>query len=160
MKRIAIQSGYGCCSQLATCSAVCSLSASRLRATIRRAAGCNCQRQLRSSGPDAGTAPILVATDIPRPKLSDWLARRPLARRMGLARRRADVAGAESGQDAGVFRLIEGDKVLVMELFSLVEKPEGISFISGILRRNSALGKIRRDRAEAGKRRRERKRFS
>jgi Domain of unknown function (DUF6265) len=36
--------------------------------------------------------------------------------------------GPKAGEMTGVFRLVEGDKVLVLELFSLTEKPEGISF--------------------------------
>jgi Domain of unknown function (DUF6265) len=34
----------------------------------------------------------------------------------------------KAGEVAGLFRLIEGDKILVLEMFSLVEKPEGIQF--------------------------------
>ncbi|MGA8145424.1 MAG: DUF6265 family protein [Candidatus Acidiferrales bacterium] len=34
----------------------------------------------------------------------------------------------KAGEMTGVFRLVEGEKVLVLELFSLVEKQEGISF--------------------------------
>ena len=35
---------------------------------------------------------------------------------------------AKGGEVAGMFRLVEGEKTLVLELFSLVEKPEGIQF--------------------------------
>jgi hypothetical protein len=34
----------------------------------------------------------------------------------------------KAGEMAGLFRLIEGQKTLVLELFSIVEKPEGIQF--------------------------------
>jgi hypothetical protein len=34
----------------------------------------------------------------------------------------------KAGEIAGLFRLIEGEKILVLEIFSLVEKPEGIQF--------------------------------
>jgi len=36
--------------------------------------------------------------------------------------------GPKAGEMTGIFRLVEGEKTLVLELFSLVEKPEGISF--------------------------------
>lgn len=35
---------------------------------------------------------------------------------------------ARGGEVAGMFRLVEGERTLVLELFSLVEKPEGIQF--------------------------------
>jgi hypothetical protein len=35
---------------------------------------------------------------------------------------------AKGGEVAGMFRLVEGEKTLVLELFSLVEKPEGVQF--------------------------------
>lgn len=35
---------------------------------------------------------------------------------------------AKAGEMAGLFRLIEGKKPLVLELFSIVEKPDGIEF--------------------------------
>ena len=34
----------------------------------------------------------------------------------------------KAGEMAGLFRLIEGQKTLVLELFSIVEKPEGVQF--------------------------------
>ena len=34
----------------------------------------------------------------------------------------------KAGEMAGLFRIIEGQKTLVLELFSIVEKPEGIQF--------------------------------
>lgn len=34
----------------------------------------------------------------------------------------------KAGEIAGLFRLVEGEKTLVLEIFSLVEKPEGIQF--------------------------------
>jgi hypothetical protein len=34
----------------------------------------------------------------------------------------------KAGEIAGLFRLVEGEKTLVLELFSFVEKPEGIQF--------------------------------
>jgi hypothetical protein len=34
----------------------------------------------------------------------------------------------KGGEVAGMFRLVEGEKTLVLELFSLVEKPEGVVF--------------------------------
>jgi hypothetical protein len=34
----------------------------------------------------------------------------------------------KAGEMAGLFRLIEGQKTLVLELFSIIEKPEGIQF--------------------------------
>jgi hypothetical protein len=34
----------------------------------------------------------------------------------------------KAGEIAGLFRIIEGDKTLVLEIFSLVDKPEGIQF--------------------------------
>jgi hypothetical protein len=34
----------------------------------------------------------------------------------------------KAGVMTGLFRLVEGDKTLVLELFTLVEKPEGIDF--------------------------------
>jgi hypothetical protein len=36
--------------------------------------------------------------------------------------------GAKGGEVAGMFRLVEGEKTLVLELFSLVQKPEGVVF--------------------------------
>jgi hypothetical protein len=36
--------------------------------------------------------------------------------------------GPQAGEVAGVFRLVESEKTLVLELFSLVEKPEGVQF--------------------------------
>jgi hypothetical protein len=36
--------------------------------------------------------------------------------------------GPKAGEMTGTFRLVEGDKILVLELFTLVEKPEGINF--------------------------------
>jgi len=36
--------------------------------------------------------------------------------------------GPQAGLMPGIFRLTEGDKTLVMELFSIVEKPEGVQF--------------------------------
>jgi hypothetical protein len=36
--------------------------------------------------------------------------------------------GPNADEMTGVFRLVEGEKVLVLELFSLTEKPEGIGF--------------------------------
>ena len=36
--------------------------------------------------------------------------------------------GPKAGEMSGLFRLVEGDKTLVLELFSLAEKPEGINF--------------------------------
>ena len=34
----------------------------------------------------------------------------------------------KAGEIAGLFRIIEGDKTLVLEIFSLVDKPEGVQF--------------------------------
>jgi hypothetical protein len=34
----------------------------------------------------------------------------------------------KAGEIAGLFRIVEGDKTLVLEIFSLVDKPEGIQF--------------------------------
>jgi Domain of unknown function (DUF6265) len=36
--------------------------------------------------------------------------------------------GPKAGEMSGLFRLVEGDKTLVLELFSLAETPEGINF--------------------------------
>jgi hypothetical protein len=36
--------------------------------------------------------------------------------------------GPKAGEMTGIFRLVEGDKILVLELFTLVEKPEAIAF--------------------------------
>jgi len=36
--------------------------------------------------------------------------------------------GPKAGEMTGTFRLVEGEKILVLELFTLVEKPEGINF--------------------------------
>ncbi len=36
--------------------------------------------------------------------------------------------GPSAGEMTGTFRLVEGEKILVLELFTLVEKPTGIGF--------------------------------
>jgi hypothetical protein len=36
--------------------------------------------------------------------------------------------GLKAGEIAGLFRVIEGEKTLVLELFSFVEKPDGVQF--------------------------------
>lgn len=39
-----------------------------------------------------------------------------------------DWMAPKAGMMTGIFRLVEGDKTLVLEMFTLVEKPEGIHF--------------------------------
>ncbi len=81
-----------------------------------------------SAGPDAATAPI-PSQLIPSPKLSDlaWLEGRwradwgpRIAEQVWMA--------PKAGMMLGDFRVIESDKVLVIELFTLVEKSGGIIF--------------------------------
>jgi hypothetical protein len=81
-----------------------------------------------SAGPDAAAAPISPQS-IPSPKLSDlaWLEGRW---RADWGPRMAEQVwmAPKAGMMLGDFRVIENDKVLVIELFTLVEKSGGINF--------------------------------
>ncbi|MGA9569041.1 MAG: DUF6265 family protein [Candidatus Acidiferrales bacterium] len=81
-----------------------------------------------SSGPDAGTAPI-PSQLIPSPKLSDlaWLEGRWRADWGPRVAEQVWMA-PKAGMMLGDFRVIENDKVLVIELFTLVEKSGSINF--------------------------------
>ena len=81
-----------------------------------------------AAGPDAAATPI-PSQLIPSPKLSDlaWLEGRwradwgpRIAEQVWMA--------PKAGMMLGDFRVIENDKVLVIELFTLVEKSGGINF--------------------------------
>lgn len=55
-----------------------------------------------------------------------------------------------AGLMLGVFRLIEGDKPLVIELFTMVQKPDGINFyLRHFTSELVPWGKIRRDGSES-----------
>ena len=81
-----------------------------------------------SSGPDAATAPI-PSQLIPSPKLADlaWLEGRWRADWGPRVAEQVWMA-PKAGMVLGDFRVIENDKVLVIELFTLVEKSGGINF--------------------------------
>jgi hypothetical protein len=76
------------------------------------------------------SAPVVASASPPlKPSLSDfsWLAGRwrgdwgpRVAEQVWLA--------PDAGTMVGTFRLLENEKLLVIELFTLVEKPDGISF--------------------------------
>jgi hypothetical protein len=77
----------------------------------------------------AASAPAQSPSSAVRPSLADfaWLEGRW---RGDWGSRVAEQTwlGPKAGEMSGLFRLVEGDKTLVLELFSLAETPEGINF--------------------------------
>jgi Domain of unknown function (DUF6265) len=83
------------------------------------------------AAPESAAAPAAAAVDSPQPKASiadfSWLEGRwqgtwgpRVAEQTWLA--------PKAGTMLGTFRLVENEKVLVLEVFTLVQKPEGIDF--------------------------------
>jgi Domain of unknown function (DUF6265) len=96
--------------------------------SAQQSAAADSQKSASSAGPDAAATPI-APQFIPSPKLSDlaWLEGRwradwgpRIAEQVWMA--------PKAGMMLGDFRVIENDKVLVIELFTLVEKSGGINF--------------------------------
>jgi hypothetical protein len=104
-------------------------SASSPANSAQQSAGAGSPSQAASvAGPDA-TAPSTSSLPVSAPKLSDfaWLEGRW---RGDWGPRVAEQVwtAPKAGMMLGDFRVIENDKVLVIELFTLVEKPGGINF--------------------------------
>jgi uncharacterized protein DUF6265 len=74
-------------------------------------------------------APASAAKDAPAPTLADfaWLDGQWKGQ-WGPRVAEQDWMAPKAGMMTGVFRLVEGDKTLVLEMFTLVEKPDGINF--------------------------------
>lgn len=74
-------------------------------------------------------APAAAAKQAPAPTLADfaWLEGRWRGD-WGPRVAEQDWMAPKAGMMTGLFRLVEGDKTLVLEMFTLVEKPDGINF--------------------------------
>jgi len=109
--------------------AALALSASLPAGSAQQAEGAGSKSNgAQVAGPDAAASPAAPQT-APDPKLSDlaWLEGRW---RGDWGSRVAEQVwtAPQAGMMLGDFRLIENDKVLVLEFFTLVEKPGGIKF--------------------------------
>jgi Domain of unknown function (DUF6265) len=98
-------------------------------AHAQQSAGSGSQSKATPAAAPDSPPPSVLAQKVPAVKLTDfgWLEGRwrgdwgpRVAEQVWMA--------PKAGLMAGVFRLIEGDKPLVIELFSMVQKPDGINF--------------------------------
>jgi hypothetical protein len=98
-------------------------------AHAQQSAGSGSQSQATPAAAPDSPPPSVLAQKVSAVKLTDfgWLEGRwrgdwgpRVAEQVWMA--------PKAGLMVGVFRLIEGDKPLVIELFSLVQKPDGINF--------------------------------
>jgi hypothetical protein len=98
-------------------------------AYAQQSAGTGSQSKAMPAAAPDSPAPAVLAQKPPTAKLADfgWLEGRwrgdwgpRVAEQVWMA--------PKAGLMLGVFRLIEGDKPLVIELFSMVQKPDGINF--------------------------------
>ena len=98
-------------------------------AHAQQSAGSGSQSKATLAAAPDSAPPSALAQKVPAVKLTDfgWLEGRwrgdwgpRVAEQVWMAPR--------AGLMVGVFRLIEGDKPLVIELFSMVQKPDGINF--------------------------------
>lgn len=108
------------------CAALCLLAALPSPSRAQQPAGVGTQSATATArAPQPSPAPVTA----PKPTLADfaWLEGRW---RGDWGPRIAEQAwlAPKAGVMTGLFRLVEGDKTLVLELFTLVEKPEGIAF--------------------------------
>src|ERR1700730_11513343 len=108
------------------CAAVCLLAALPLPSQAKPPGGVGTQSPPPTViTPRPSPAPLTT----PKPSLADfaWLEGRW---RGNWGPRVAEQTwfAPKAGVMAGLFRLVEGDKTLVLELFTLVEKPEGTAF--------------------------------
>jgi len=109
------------------CTAVCLVVALPPAARAQKPAGVGTQ-SATAAAPSPPPAPTPATTT--KPTLTDfaWLEGRW---RGEWGPRVAEQAwfAPKAGLMTGLFRLVEADKTLVLELFTLVEKPDGIDFI-------------------------------
>jgi hypothetical protein len=93
----------------------------------RSSAGSNRSRETQTQ-PSAGT-PSSTASDAPKSVLDHfaWLEGRWRGE-WGPRVAEQSWLGPKAGEMLGVFRVAEGDKTLVIELFTLVEKSDGVDF--------------------------------
>jgi Domain of unknown function (DUF6265) len=98
-------------------------------AHARQSAGSGSQSKATPAAAPDSPPSSLLAQKVPAVKLTDfgWLEGRwrgdwgpRVAEQVWMA--------PKAGLMVGIFRLIEGDKPLVLELFSMVQKPDGINF--------------------------------
>ena len=87
------------------------------------------RRGAPQSGPSKAQAPAANPVQSPKATLADfaWLEGRWQGA-WGPRMAEQEWVGPKAGVMLGVFRLIENDKTLVIELFALLEKQEGIEF--------------------------------
>ncbi len=109
------------------CTAVCLLAALPLAARAQKPAGVGMQ-SATAAAPAPPQTPTLATTTTPTLTDFAWLEGRW---RGDWGPRVAEQAwfAPKARVMTGLFRLVEGDKTLVLELFTLVEKPGGIDFI-------------------------------
>jgi uncharacterized protein DUF6265 len=109
------------------CTAVCLLAALPPIAKAQKPTGVGTQS---AAGVTPAPQPRPTPASTPKATLTDfaWLEGRW---RGDWGPRVAEQAwfAPKAGLMTGLFRLVEGDKTLVLELFTLVEKPDGIDFI-------------------------------
>lgn len=115
------------------CAAMCLLAALPVATWAQKPTGVGTQSAtVAAAAPQSAPAPAPVPAAITaatKPTLADlaWLEGRW---RGDWGPRVAEQAwfAPKAGVMTGLFRLVENDKTLVLELFTLVEKPEGIDF--------------------------------
>ncbi len=97
--------------------------------SAQQSAGAGSQSKAGPAAPPDSAASPTPAESVPGPKLSDfaWLEGRWRADWGPRVAEQVWMA-PKAGMILGDFRLSENDKVLVIEFFSLVEKPGGINF--------------------------------
>ncbi len=108
------------------CTAVCLLAALPLAARAQKPAGVGMQ-SATAAAPAPPQTPTLATTTTPTLTDFAWLEGRW---RGDWGPRVAEQAwfAPKARVMTGLFRLVEGDKTLVLELFTLLEKPDGIDF--------------------------------
>jgi hypothetical protein len=97
------------------------------RASAQQASGASAEHAAKNEPATASAAPEQHSSTVQSPTLAqfNWLEGHW---RGEWGSRVAEQTWLEpkAGEIAGLFRLVEGEKTLVLEIFSLVEKPEGI----------------------------------
>jgi len=108
------------------CTAVCLLAALPLAANAQKPGGVGTQ-SATAAAPAPPQTPTPATTTTPTLTDFAWLEGRW---RGDWGPRVAEQAwlAPKAGVMTGLFRLVEGDKTLVLELFTLLEKPDGIEF--------------------------------